>query len=108
LSARLTPTSVVSVFVVLGCAYVFAFPPEVEQEVRADLAIKRFLGETKPWWTCEYTTRRLRREATFVVYRVTLPAEQKCSRSHYEERFEALYDPKRDKIVEVRYPDVPI
>jgi hypothetical protein len=89
------------------CASLNAFSPEVEEELRAQSAIKRYLHETHPWWTCEYTAEILPREGRLLVHRVVLVADEKCSRSRRRERFDVLYDPKRDKIVEVRYPDAP-
>ena len=50
--------------------------------------------------------RLLPREHTFVVRRVVLAGTEKCSKSHRTEIFEVLYDAKRDKIVQVRYPDL--
>jgi hypothetical protein len=84
-----------------------AFSPEVEEKMLAQLAIKRYLHETHPWWTCEYTAEILPREGRLLVHRVVLAADEKCSRPHRHERFDVLYDPKRDEIVEVRYPDAP-
>jgi hypothetical protein len=85
-----------------------AFSPEVEEEMRAQLAIKRYLHETHPWWTCEYTAEIRPREGRLLVHRVVLAANEKCSRSHHRERFDVLYDPKRDEIAEVRHPARPI
>ena len=100
MSARLT-ISAILLFVIRSYTCVFAFSPEVEQEVRAQLAIKRFLRETKPSWTCEYTLERLRVEENFVVYRVVLPRDQKCSKTARTEFFEAFYDPRRDNVVKM-------
>ena len=92
---------------VAGCARLSALSPEVEEEMRAQLAIKHYLYKTHPWWTCEYTAEILPREGRLVVHRVVLAADEKCSRSHHRERFDVLYDPKRDAIIEVRNPDTP-
>jgi hypothetical protein len=92
---------------IAGCACLNAFSPEVEEEVRAQLAIKRYLHETHPWWTCEYTAEILPREGRLLVHSVVLAADEKCSRSQRRERFDVLFDPRRDEIVKVRYPDAP-
>ena len=107
MSAPFAKALLAVIAVTAGWAWVSAFPPEVEQEVRADFAIKRYVHETHPWWTCEYTAELLPREGRFLVRRVVLTGEERCSRSHHDERFDVVYDPERDKIVEVRNPDVP-
>lgn len=106
LGTRLLQIFGASLILIVPCRWVAAFPPEVEEQARADYAIKRYLHETHPWWTCEYTAEWLPRERTFVVRRVVLAGTEKCSKSHRTEIFEVLYDAKRDKIVQIRYPDV--
>jgi hypothetical protein len=92
---------------VAGSACLSAFSPEVEEEMRAQLAIKHYLYKTHPWWTCEYTAEIRPREGRLLVHRVVLAADEKCSRSHHRERFDVLYDPKCDAIVEGRNLDAP-
>ena len=91
---------------IVVCDRVAGFPPEVEDQVRADYAIKRYLHEKYPWWTCGYTAELLPREGALVVRRVALPAKESCSKSHRTEIFDVLYDAKRDKIVQIRHPDL--
>jgi hypothetical protein len=102
MSASFANALATGIALISGCACVCAFPPEVENEVRMDFAVKRYLQETRPWWTCEYTAHILPRERGFLVRRIVLAGKEKCSRSHRDERFDVVYDPERDKIVQVR------
>jgi hypothetical protein len=95
-----------TLILIIGCGRIAGFSPEVEEQLRADYAIKRYLYETYPLWTCEYTAEWLPREGTFVVRRVVLAGKEKCSKSHRSIIFDVLYDPKRDTIVQIRYPDL--
>src|ERR1041384_189601 len=106
LSMRLLQIFAASLILIVACGRVAGLPPEVEDQVRADYAIKRYLHEKYPWWTCEYTAELLPREGTLVVRRVVLAGKEKCSKSHRTEIFDVLYDAKRDKIVQIRYPDL--
>ena len=107
MSASFANALATGIAVIAGCACVCAFPPEVEDEVRMDLAVKRYLQETHPWWTCEYTAEILPRERRFLVRRIILAAKEKCSRSHRDECFDVVYDPEHDKILQVRKSKVP-
>jgi hypothetical protein len=106
LSTRSLQIFTASLFLIGACGRVAGFPPEVEDEVRADYAIKRYLHETHPLWTCEYTAEILPRKGTLLVRRVSLAGKEKCSKSHRTETFDVLYDAKHDKIVRIRYPHV--
>jgi hypothetical protein len=103
---RLLQIFAASLILIVACGRVAGFPPEVEDQVRADYVIKRYLHEKYPWWTCEYTAELLPREGTLVVRRVVLAGKEKCSKSHRTEILDVVYDPKRDKIVNIRYPDL--
>jgi hypothetical protein len=100
-SARFRHLAIAGVLAGVVCARVVGSPFDPVEETNAGITIHHYVCVTRPWWTCEYTWERLRRENMLTVYRITFPADPKCSKSARPEYFELFYDPKHDRVVKM-------
>jgi hypothetical protein len=74
--------------------------PNPEELAYAAPVIGHYVVEVRHW-TCKYEWTENRRSGNTIVYRVTFPAQEKCSRSKRDEHFDLFYDAKTHKVIKM-------
>lgn len=75
--------------------------PNLDEITHAAPKIGYYVLAVRPYWTCAYNWKEARREGHLIVYRITFPGDQKCSRVKRTEYFDLYYSRKLDKVIKM-------
>lgn len=75
--------------------------PDLNELKRAGATIPYYVVSVRPWWTCKFEWTESRRQPNTIVYKITFPGDQKCSKSKRTEVFDLFYNPRLDKVIKM-------